>query len=205
MLLGNCSVLSRVSLPARLSSRHFLRPTLLDCSVHSPHRLHRGRDGCNVLEKLLIGAAAGASGWTYAVMNAIFLRNGDYSDRASQLLATFCNLMLSRLLRSQVWLRTRSVFVPKILAPSESGTPGIASLVASPVPRLVNALALLSLSLLCSLASGSRTGPRSANEWPSWSSTRRITFSCSPWRTRTISTHSPGASFALVFAPELLH
>ena len=48
-----------------------------------------------VLEKLPIGAAAGASGWTYAVMKAIFLRNGDYSDRASQLLATLCNLMLS--------------------------------------------------------------------------------------------------------------
>ena len=46
-------------------------------------------------------------------MKAIFLRNGDYSDRASQLLATFCNLMLSGLQRSQVWLRTRSVFVPK--------------------------------------------------------------------------------------------
>jgi hypothetical protein len=28
-------------------------------------------------------------------MKAIFLRNGDYSDRASLLLATFCNLMLS--------------------------------------------------------------------------------------------------------------
>ena len=33
-----------------------------------------------VLEKLLIGAAAGASGWTYA---AIFFRNGDYSARIS--------------------------------------------------------------------------------------------------------------------------
>ena len=55
-----------------------------------------------VLEKLPIGAAAGASGWTYAVMKAIFLRNGDYSDRASLLLATFCNLMLSGQLRSQV-------------------------------------------------------------------------------------------------------
>ena len=67
-----------------------------------------------VLEKKLpIGAAAGASGWTYAVMKATFLRNGDYSDRASLLLATFCNLMLSGQLRSQVWLRTRSVFVPK--------------------------------------------------------------------------------------------
>jgi hypothetical protein len=66
-----------------------------------------------VLEKLPIGAAAGASGWTYAVMKALFLRNGDYSDRASLLLATFCNLMLSGQLRSHVWLRTRSVFVPK--------------------------------------------------------------------------------------------
>jgi len=66
-----------------------------------------------VLEKLPIGAAAGASGWTYAVMKALFLRNGDYSDRASLLVATFCNLMLSGQLRSQVWLRTRSVFVPK--------------------------------------------------------------------------------------------
>ncbi len=37
-----------------------------------------------VLKKLSIGAAAGASGWTYAVMKAIFLCNGDYSDRASQ-------------------------------------------------------------------------------------------------------------------------
>ena len=43
----------------------------------------------------------------------LFLRNGDYSDRASLLVATFCNLMLSGQLRSQVWLRTRSVFVPK--------------------------------------------------------------------------------------------
>ena len=66
-----------------------------------------------VLEKLPIGAAAGASGWTYAVMKALFLRNGDYSDRASLLVATFCNLMLSGQLHSQVWLRTRSVFVPK--------------------------------------------------------------------------------------------
>jgi hypothetical protein len=67
-----------------------------------------------VLEKKLpIGAAAGASGWTYAVMKVTFLRNGDYSDRASLLLATFCNLMLSGQLRSQVWLRNRSVFVPK--------------------------------------------------------------------------------------------
>ena len=70
-------------------------------------------DVMSVLEKLPIGAAAGASGWTYAVMKAIFLRNGDYSDRASQLLATFCNLMLSGLLRSQFWLCTRSVLVPK--------------------------------------------------------------------------------------------
>jgi hypothetical protein len=46
-------------------------------------------------------------------MKALFLRNGDYSDRASLLLATFCDLMLSGQLRSQVWLRTRSVFVPK--------------------------------------------------------------------------------------------
>jgi hypothetical protein len=66
-----------------------------------------------ILEKLPIGAAAGASGWTYEVMKALFLRNGDYSDRASLLLATFCNLMLSGQLRSQVLLRTRSVFVPK--------------------------------------------------------------------------------------------
>ena len=80
---GNCSVNSRVSLPAHLSSCHsLLRPTLLDRSVHSPHRLRRGRDA--VLKKLSIGAAAGASGWTYAVMKAIFLCNGDYSDRASQ-------------------------------------------------------------------------------------------------------------------------
>jgi hypothetical protein len=60
-----------------------------------------------VLEKLPIGAAAGASGWTDAVMKALFLRNGDYKDRASLLLATFCNLMLSGQLRSQVWIRTR--------------------------------------------------------------------------------------------------
>jgi hypothetical protein len=66
-----------------------------------------------VLEKLPTGAAAGAFGWTYAVMKALFLRNGDYNDRASLLLATFCNLMLSGQLCSQVWLRTRSVFVPK--------------------------------------------------------------------------------------------
>ena len=67
-----------------------------------------------VLEKLPFWAAAGASGWPYAVMKALFLRNGDYSDRASLLLATFCNLMLPGQLRSQqVWLRTRSVFVPK--------------------------------------------------------------------------------------------
>ena len=67
-----------------------------------------------ILEKLPIGAATGASGWTYVVMKAIFLHYGDYSDRASQLPATFCNLMLSSgQLRSQVWLRTRSVFVPK--------------------------------------------------------------------------------------------
>ena len=68
-----------------------------------------------VLEKLPIGAATGgASGWTYAVMKAMFLHYGNYSDRASQLPATFCNLMLSSgQLRSQVWLRTRSVFVPK--------------------------------------------------------------------------------------------
>jgi hypothetical protein len=42
-----------------------------------------------VLEKLPIGAAAGASGWTYAVMKAIFLQNVDYSDHASLLLAVF--------------------------------------------------------------------------------------------------------------------
>ena len=52
-----------------------------------------------ILEKLPIGVAAGASGWTYAVMKAISLC-------ASQLLVTFCNLMLSGQLRSQVWLRT---------------------------------------------------------------------------------------------------
>ena len=46
-------------------------------------------------------------------MKALFLRNGDYSDRASLLVATFCNLMLSGQLRSQVWLRTRSIFVSK--------------------------------------------------------------------------------------------
>ena len=80
---GNCSVNSRLSLPAHLSSCHsLLRPTLLDRSVHFPYRLRRGRDA--VLKKLSIGAAAGASGWTYAVMKAIFLCNGDYSDRTSQ-------------------------------------------------------------------------------------------------------------------------
>ena len=47
-------------------------------------------------------------------MKAIFLWNGNYySDRASKLLAMFCNLMLSGQLRFQVWLRTRSVFVPR--------------------------------------------------------------------------------------------
>ena len=46
-------------------------------------------------------------------MKAIFLRNGTYSAFASQLVATFCNLMLSGQLCSQIWLRTRSVFVPK--------------------------------------------------------------------------------------------
>ena len=46
-------------------------------------------------------------------MKAIFLRNGDYSDRASQLLAMYYNLKLSGQLRSQVCLRIRSVFVPK--------------------------------------------------------------------------------------------
>ena len=60
-----------------------------------------------VLEKLSIGAAAGASGWTDAVMKALSLRNGDYKDRGSLLLATFCKLMLSGQLRSQVWIRTR--------------------------------------------------------------------------------------------------
>ncbi len=55
------------------------------------------------------GAAAGASGWTYAAMKAIFLRKGAYSGRASQLLATFCNLMLSGQLLSQVWRRTAAL------------------------------------------------------------------------------------------------
>jgi hypothetical protein len=46
---------------------------------------------------------AGASGWTYAAMKAIFLRNSAYnSGQASQLLVTFCNLMLSGQLLSQV-------------------------------------------------------------------------------------------------------
>ena len=68
----------------------------------------------SVLETLPSGPPLGPpAGWIYAVMKAIFLRNGNYSDRASQLLAMFCNLMLSGQLRSQVWLRTRSVFVPK--------------------------------------------------------------------------------------------
>ncbi len=85
------------------------------------------RDILNSAQLTWIGAAAGASSWTYAVMKALFLRNGDYSDRASLLLATFCNLMLSG---QQVWLRTRSVLSPsRTGAPvrSVSATPGTAS------------------------------------------------------------------------------
>ncbi len=95
-----------------------------------------------VLEKLPIGAAAGASGWTYAVMKVLFLRNGDYSDRASLLLATFCNLMLSGKLRSQV-SKSGSELSPSVSprrtgAPfrSVSATPGTASSGVSPSPRL---------------------------------------------------------------------
>ena len=86
---------------------------LLSIAQSSPLTV-TGSDVLEVLEHLPSGAAAGASGWTYAAMKAIFLRNGAYSGRASQLLvATCCNLMLSGQLLSQVWLRTRSVFVPK--------------------------------------------------------------------------------------------
>jgi hypothetical protein len=105
------STLASLCPPA--SDRDTLTPDhLLSIAQSSPLTVTAG-DVLAVLEHLPSGAAAGASGWTYAAMKAIFLRNSAYSGRASQLLATFCNLMLSDQLLSQVWLRTRSVFVPK--------------------------------------------------------------------------------------------
>ena len=66
------------------------------------------------LEKLPDGAAAGASGWTFGAMKAIFLRNSSTTgEQTGELLAQFCTLMLSGKLVSRIWLRSRSVFVPK--------------------------------------------------------------------------------------------
>jgi hypothetical protein len=72
-----------------------------------------GDDVRYALEHLPEGAAAGASGWTFAAMKAIFVRNSAHAARASDLVAAFCNLMLSGKLGSDIWLRSRSVFIPK--------------------------------------------------------------------------------------------
>jgi hypothetical protein len=104
----HCPIHPRFAVSSRFRRRHtYPWPPTLHCPVLHSHCV------LEVHEHLPSGAAAGASGWTYAAMKAIFLRNSAYSGRASQLLATFCNLMFSGQLLSQVWLRTRSVFVPK--------------------------------------------------------------------------------------------
>ena len=76
-------------------------------------KLQLGRQDTLVCGRSYLGYIRSNLGASTQIAEAIFLRNGDYSDRASQLLATFCNLMLSGLLRSQFWLCTRSVLVPK--------------------------------------------------------------------------------------------
>lgn len=77
--------------PLQISSEHILR----------------------VLERLPDGAAAGASGWTFSAMKAIFLHDSAHAGQGSMLLSQFCNLMLSGKLISRLWLRSRSVLVPK--------------------------------------------------------------------------------------------
>jgi hypothetical protein len=87
------STLASLCPPA--SDKDTLTPDHLLSIAQSSPLTDTTSDVLAVLEHLPSGAAAGASGWTYATMKAVFLRNGAYSGRTSQLLATFCNLMLS--------------------------------------------------------------------------------------------------------------
>lgn len=66
----------------------------------------------SVLSKLPVGSAAGASGWTYGAMKAIFLET-DGATEACTVLAQLCNRMLEGRCASQLWLRSRSVLIPK--------------------------------------------------------------------------------------------
>ena len=86
---------------------------LLAISQSQPLEVTSGQVLC-ALEKLPDGAAAGASGWTFGAMKAIFLRNSTTTgEQAGELLSQFCTLMLSGKLVYRIWLRSRSVFVPK--------------------------------------------------------------------------------------------
>jgi hypothetical protein len=81
------STLASLCPPA--SDRDKLTPDhLLSIAQSSPLTVTTS-DVLAILEHLPSGAVAGASGWTYAAMKVIFLRNGAYNGRASQLLATF--------------------------------------------------------------------------------------------------------------------
>jgi hypothetical protein len=105
------SILSSLC-PAASSADSLTEEQLADIARSTPLTITPNQ-ALFALEHSSDGAAAGASGWTFAAMKAIFLRNSSYRDRAGDLLSRFCNLMLSGKLHSRLWLRSRSVFIPK--------------------------------------------------------------------------------------------
>jgi hypothetical protein len=68
----------------------------------------------SILERLPVGSAGGASGWTFGAIKAIFFEDNGQQSATNLLLAKFCNQMLAgKLDQDSGWLRCRAVLIPK--------------------------------------------------------------------------------------------